>query len=57
MTPTVAWGARITGGVAVGVQKASMSSPDGVGGKFLVSRSAVLPLGPGEKGEEEWASE
>lgn len=53
VTPAVAWGTRIAGGVAVCVQKASVGGSVEVGGEFPVRRSAALPLGPGWEGEEE----
>lgn len=57
VTPAVAWGARVTGGVAVRVQKARVGGPESVGGKFPVRRAAALPSGPGERGGEGWACE
>ena len=52
VTPAVAWGTRITGGVAVCVQKASVGGSAEVGGEFPVRRSVALPSGPVGKGEE-----
>lgn len=49
VTPAVAWGARITGGVAVRVQKASMGSPDGVGGKQLGQQPFLEDQGSRER--------
>lgn len=53
VTPAVAWGTRIAGGVAVCVQKASVGGSAEVGGEFPVRRSAAVPSGPGREGEEE----